>query len=107
VRTAAFPGALRGYSVKELLERKAPALTRVTDQAARANRWQAWLGEHLPAPLRPRLSGVIERSGTLVIFAESAAWSARMRYAVLELESAIRAADPAIGAVLVRVLPRR
>jgi hypothetical protein len=82
-------------------------LTRVTDQAERANRWNSWLAGQLPPELRPRVSGVVERCGTLVIFAESAAWSARLRYAVLELEAAIRAADPGIGTVAVRVLPRR
>jgi hypothetical protein len=41
-----------------------------------------------------------------VIFAESAPWSARLRYAVLELEAAIRAADPELTDIAVRVLPR-
>ena len=48
-----------------------------------------------------------ERDGTLVIFAETAAWSARLRYAILELQREIHAADPAVTAIEVRVLPRR
>ncbi|HEY2340539.1 MAG TPA: DciA family protein [Steroidobacteraceae bacterium] len=64
------------------------------------------MSEHLPIELRARVSGITERAGTLVIFAESAAWSARLRYAVLELEHEIRAADPAVTEVKVRVLPR-
>ncbi|HET7756179.1 MAG TPA: DciA family protein [Steroidobacteraceae bacterium] len=107
VRTRAGPAAAHGHSVKELLARSSAALTRVTDQAERANRWNSWLAEHLPPELRGRVSGVVERSGTLVIFAESAAWAARMRYAVLGLEAAIRAARPGILAAAVRVLPRR
>jgi hypothetical protein len=94
------------HSVKELLARRMPALTRVTAQASRQNFWNCWLSTHLAPELRPRISGVTERDGTLVIFAETAAWSARLRFALLELEHAIRAADPALTDIEVRVLPR-
>ena len=93
-------------SVKELLTRRLPALSRVTDQAARHNFWEKWLSERLPAELRPRISGIAERDATLVIFAETAAWSARLRYAILELEREIRTADPELTDIEVRVLPR-
>ncbi|HWZ61579.1 MAG TPA: hypothetical protein VNX02_01045 [Steroidobacteraceae bacterium] len=79
---------------------------RVTTHTRRADFWSDWLSAHLPAQIRPRLSGVIERDGTLVIFAESAAWSARMRYSVLELEAEIRAAAVGLTAIEVRVRPR-
>jgi len=94
------------HSVKELLARRGPTLMRVTAQASRQNFWSCWLSTHLPREIRPRVSGVTERDGTLVIFAETAAWSARLRYAILELEREIRAADPALTAIEVRVLPR-
>jgi hypothetical protein len=83
-----------------------PALTRLTDQAARQNLWSDWLSAHLPAEIRARVSGVNERDGTLVVFAESAAWCARLRYALAELEPALRAVGSAVAAVKVRVLPR-
>jgi hypothetical protein len=79
---------------------------RVTHQAARASFWSEWLSLHLPAELRPRISGVSERDGTLVIFAESAGWSARLRYTVQELEPQIRAAAAGLTTVRVRVRPR-
>ena len=94
------------HSVKDLLRRRGPGLTDVTAQSARQNFWSCWLSEHLPAELAVRVSGVNERAGTLVIFAETAAWSARLRYAVLELEPQIRAANATLHAVKVRVLPR-
>ena len=94
------------HSVKELLARRIPTLTRVTAQAARQNFWNGWLSTHLPAEIRTKVTGVTEREGTLVIFAENAAWSARLRYAILELEREIRAADPALTDIEVRVLPR-
>ena len=94
-------------SVKELLARRLPGLSRVTNQAARQNFWEKWLSERLPSELRPRISGITERDATLVIFAETAAWSARLRFAVVELEPAIRAADPQLANIEVRVLPRQ
>ena len=93
-------------SVKDLLARRLPSLTPITNQAARQNFWNKWLSERLPAELCPRISGVTERDSTLVIFAENAAWSARLRYAVVELEAAMRAADPQLTNIEVRVLPR-
>ena len=79
---------------------------RVTAQAARASFWDTWLSQHLPAEIRTHVSGVVEREGTLVIFAESAAWSARLRFAVQELEAGILGAARDLSAVRVRVRPR-
>jgi hypothetical protein len=106
MRSATDPVAPAAHSVKHLLDRALPGLTRVTDQAARANFWNHWLSAHLAPEIRTRVSGVVDRNGELVIFAESAAWCARLRYALLELETDIRTAAPAITAVRVRVLPR-
>ena len=83
-----------------------PALTRVTDQAVRADFWNGWLCRHLPTDLVGRVSGVVEREDTLVVFADSAAWSARLRYALHELEPQVRAASAGISAIRVRVRPR-
>jgi hypothetical protein len=93
-------------SVKDLLAKLTPGLKRVTDQTQRQFFWQEWLDAHLPAEIRGKLTGVVEREGTLVIFAESPAWSARLRFAVQEIEAQILAAKPGITAVNVRVLPR-
>jgi len=81
-------------------------LKRVTTAAARANFWDAWLSNRLPAEIRPRVSGVVERDDTLVIFAESAAWSARLRFAVQDLERQIFDAATGLTTVVVRVKPR-
>jgi hypothetical protein len=101
------PRYSRPDSVKDLLAHKLPGLKRVTDQAVRQSFWNGWLCGHIPAAMRTKISGVAERDGTLVIFAESAAWSARLRYAVHELEGEIRAANPKLTEIEVRVLPRR
>jgi len=106
MRSRTGPISAPAHSVKELLARRGPTLTRITAQASRQNFWNGWLSTHLPSEIRPRVTGVTERDGTLVIFAETAAWSARLRYAILELEREIRAADPALTDIKVRVLPR-
>jgi hypothetical protein len=107
LRNAANPRAPRIDSVKALLGQRAPALTRVTDHAARGRFWERWLAENMSAQLQTRISGVSEHDGALVVFAESAAWCARLRFAVAELEGAMRAAAPQLTAIEVRVLPRR
>ena len=96
----------RLHSVKDLLERRLPALTRLAGEAAGQERWSAWLSQHLAADIGPRISGVHERDGTLVVFAESAAWSARLRFALQELGPALQQEHPRITALEVRVLPR-
>ena len=97
---------MKVHSVKDLLARRTPALKGVTAQAARQNFWTCWLSERLPAELCAKMTGVSERDGTLTIFAATAAWSARLRYAVLELEREIHAAGPQLTNIEVRVLPR-
>jgi len=93
-------------SVKALLAKMTPGLKRVTDQGERQDFWRRWLDAYLPVQIRGKLTGVVERDGILIIFAESPAWSARLRYAVQEIEAQILAAKPGITSVNVRVLPR-
>ena len=96
----------RADSVKDLLDRNHPTLTRVADQAARQKFWNQWLAQHLPAELTSRLSGVVERDDTLVIFAESAAWSARLRYVMQEMAPLIKQTASTIQHLSIRVRPR-
>jgi hypothetical protein len=81
-------------------------LKRVSDQRHRQDFWRDWLDTNLPAEITAKITGIVERDGTLVIFAESAAWSARLRFATQEIEDQIRAAKSGITDVTVRVLPR-
>ena len=61
---------------------------------------------HLPREVAKHVSGVVERHATLVIFTASAAWSARVRFAVAEIEGQLKCAHPRIADVAVRVLPK-
>ena len=95
------------HSVKDLLARSVPVLSQAADQTARQAFWRQWLAAHLPAELARRVSGAVERAGDLTLFAESAAWAARLRYALPELQTQLRGAAPHIVEVRVRVLPRQ
>src|ERR1700683_5098339 len=90
-----------GDSVKDLLAGNNPALLRLREQEARQALWRAWLDVHLSAPARAHVSGIVERHDTLVIFTASAAWSARVRFAVAEIEDELLRVDPGIAAVQV------
>jgi hypothetical protein len=92
-------------SVKDLLAARSPALQRLSEQAARQGLWRAWLDVHLNEEARAQVSSVVERGDTLVIFTRSAAWSARVRFAVAEIEEFLKSAHPGISRVTVRVLP--
>ena len=94
------------HSVKDLLARAVPVLSQAADQTARQAFWSPWLETRLPPELRPKITGITERDGHLVVFADSPAWSARLRYALQELAPRIREAQPDIKEVSVRVLPR-
>ena len=92
-------------SIGDMLGRGTPILSRIGDQSARQRYWRDWLAAKLSAELNERLTGVAARDGQLTVFAESAAWAARLRYALADLETAIRLCDPRIERVTVRVLP--
>jgi hypothetical protein len=89
------------------LGRAVPVLSQAADQTARQAFWRPWLATHLPPDLPPRITGITERGGCLVVFADSPAWSARLRYALQELAAEIQQTQPDIKEVTVRVMPRR
>ena len=57
--------------------------------------------------METHVTGVVERDGTLTIFAESAAWSARLRFAIADLEPQIRERNTHIEKLAVKVMPRQ
>ena len=107
-RNRTLPASLpaRAHSVKDLLGRAVPVLSQAADQSARQAFWRPWLEARLPPELPPKITGITERDGTLVVFADSPAWSARLRYALQELAPQIQQTQPDINEVTVRVLPR-
>lgn len=96
----------RGHiaGIKDLLAKQGLAAeARRRQQAIGA--LQSWVGQLLPAELEPHLRGAELRAGKLLVYADSAAWSSRIRYALTGLLSELRARDPSINEVRVRVRP--
>jgi hypothetical protein len=88
------------------LARSVPVLSRAADQTARQAFWRPWLEARLPPGLPARITGIAAREDSLVVFTDSPAWSARLRYALHDLEAQIRETQPDIKDVTVRVMPR-
>jgi hypothetical protein len=93
-------------SVKELLQRSTPVLAGLQREAVRQRDWLQWVKRELPEELAVHVTGVTEQSGELVIFAESAAWGVRLRYAAPQLLSAMSSQPTNIVGVKIRVVPR-
>jgi len=67
--------------------------------------WLGWLRELLPEELQAAIVNAIPKGRELVIMSSSAAWSTRLRYAMVALEPRIMQRDPMIAKVSVRVAP--
>ena len=93
-------------SVKDLLQRSSPVLAGLQREAVRQRDWLQWVKRELPDELAAHVTGVSELAGELVIFAESAAWSVRLRYATPQLLTAVGHQPGNIRGVRVRVVPR-
>jgi hypothetical protein len=93
-------------SVKELLQRSTPVLAGLQREALRQRDWLQWVKRELPEELAVHVTGVTEQSGELVIFAESAAWGVRLRYAAPQLLNVLGGQPANIVGVRIRVVPR-
>jgi hypothetical protein len=97
-----------GHSVKALLQgARSSTIARISAQKRSQEAWRAWLDAHLPEAVRGTVRGVVEQDGQLAVFTESAAWSARLRFALGELEEQIHKERPEISKVVVKVRPGR
>ena len=94
-------------SVKALLGRiSRNVVTPVAEQRQAQQGWREWLKNKLPEHIETHVTGVVEREGTLTFFAESAAWCARLRLEISDLEAQIRERNADIGKLVVKVMPR-
>jgi hypothetical protein len=92
-------------SVGELLSRQ-PAARALQATVGAQQQWLDWLRAKLPAELRNHVVGAVPRRDTLIVYASSAAWSTRLRYALADVPAAeCQALDSRIRALSVRVMP--
>ncbi|MFO1426986.1 MAG: DciA family protein [Steroidobacteraceae bacterium] len=99
-------GQRKPLIVKDLLAKAgitSKGIAQFTDQQGL---WMARLRERLPPELCAHITGTGFRAGELTVYAESAAWSARLRYALADQLEALRQAEPTIGRIAVRLRPR-
>ena len=92
-------------SVNELLSHRS-GLRRIVDSIPAQLSWAEWLRGALAAPLTGHIVTAVPKSGELVVFADSAAWATRLRYALAALLPQISARDATILRMTVRVQMR-
>jgi len=91
-------------SVSDLLSR--PAVARVPPAGPGAQQqWLDWLRARLPAELAVHVVGAVPRRDTLIVYASSAAWSTRLRYALVDGGLESQSLDGRIRRLSVRVRP--
>lgn len=97
------------HSVKDVLNR-VRTLRQLSATIPEQLEWAGWLRGRLSGEIAAHLVSVVRRAppaaraAQLILFADSAAWCARLRYAVGALAPEIRARDASIGPIHVRVL---
>jgi hypothetical protein len=74
-------------------------------QVGREDFWRGFLAARMDAELVAQVSQIVEREGGLTLYARSAAWSARLRFAMAEHWGAAQAASPGLERWAVRVQP--
>jgi hypothetical protein len=104
------PSSISDLLARAVTSKAAPTLARIQTEAVRkagrADFWRSWMAERLPGDLASKVTAIGEQNGILTIYAASAAWAARLRYAVQDLGSAIRQVDSGLTEIRVRINPR-
>ncbi len=94
------------FNVKDLLAKAGITSKGIAQFADQQSRWSSALADALDPALFERITGTGFEAGTLTVYVESAAWSARLRYALAECLPRLQAADATLAAVSVRLRPR-
>jgi hypothetical protein len=89
-------------TINELLAIK-PGLRRIAASIPGQQSWADWLRGALAADLAGHIVSAVPKNAELVVFADTAAWAMRLRYALAAMQSDIVARDSAISRTTVRV----
>jgi hypothetical protein len=90
--------------LKPLFSGLEPGLARIAEKAAAAASLTVKVQQSLPEILRPHVLSAARRGDDLVVIVDSAAWSARVRYAGPKLKEQLAASGEVVpGKVRVKV----
>ena len=68
--------------------------------------WADWLRGAVPCELAGHIVSAVPKSAELVVFADTAAWGTRLRYALAAMLPDIAARDAALSRITVRIQTR-
>ncbi len=68
--------------------------------------WADWLRRAVASELAAHIVSAVPKNAELVVFADSAAWATRLRYALAALQSDIAKRDAALSRITVRIQTR-
>jgi Dna[CI] antecedent, DciA len=105
-RRMGLPNGLREAenpkSINEILFNRS-GLRRLVDSIPAQQSWAEWLRAALAEELAGHIVSALPKDAELVVFADSPAWGARLRYALAAMQSDIAARDSTISHTTVRV----
>jgi hypothetical protein len=94
--------------LKPLFSGLPQGLERLAEQAAAVTALTTLVQQNLAVELRPHVLSAVRRADDLVVIVDSAAWTARVRYAAPRLKAQLEAAGQGVaGKVRVRVGGKR
>ena len=105
-KQAVRPGAAP-RTVGDLISARLPTLAKRASARPGESEWQVAVMKALGPDLANKVNGCSLDSGRITVNAESAAWAARMRFALADAESAIARLVPGFRELKVRVRPAR
>lgn len=94
-------------TVGDLISARLPALVQTALSKAETSEWQVAVMKALGPDLANKVNACSLESGKITVVVESAAWAARMRFALADVEEEIRRQVPDCRELTVRVRPSR
>jgi predicted nucleic acid-binding Zn ribbon protein len=97
--------AFQASKVRDLLDKSGLTGRAIGEFVARQQSWEAFFAARLPASLAREISHVVEKDGVLTVCVSSAAWSARLKFALAECWPAVVAQRPTLQRWVVKIQP--
>lgn len=82
---------------------KAAGLRRIAASIPLQQSWAEWLRARVAGELAGHIVNAVPNNGQLVVFADSAVWGTRLRYALAAMQADIAGRDATISRASVRV----